>query len=156
MTHASSAHHQKGHANYERLEFLGDRVLGLAIAEYLFETFPKAPEGVLARRFNSLVKKETCALVAEQIDLGPLIKLGDSEAMGGGRRKPTILADNSSRGAPWRDLSRWRMGAGQDGDPHLLGAACLGSRATADRRQDGVAGMGARRRGDETAALCQD
>jgi ribonuclease III len=93
LTHASAAQGQKGHANYERLEFLGDRVLGLAVAEYLYETFPTAPEGDLARRFNNLVKKESCAQVAEELELGPLIKLGDSEAVGGGRRKPTILAD---------------------------------------------------------------
>jgi ribonuclease-3 len=93
LTHASAAHGQKGHANYERLEFLGDRVLGLAVAEYLFDAVPKAPEGELARRFNNLVRKETCAQIAEELDLGPLIKLGDSEAVGGGRRKRTILGD---------------------------------------------------------------
>jgi ribonuclease III len=94
LTHASSAHGQKGHANYERLEFLGDRVLGLAVAEHLFQCFPDAAEGELARRFNSLVRKETCADVAEELQLGPYITLGDSEALAGGRRKRTILADS--------------------------------------------------------------
>ncbi len=93
LTHSSAAHGQKGHVNYERLEFLGDRVLGLAVAEHLFHAFPDAPEGELARRFNSLVRKETCAHVAEEMVLGPHIKLGDSEALAGGRRKRTILAD---------------------------------------------------------------
>jgi len=79
--------------DYERLEFLGDRVLGLAIAEYLLQAFPAASEGDLARRFNGLVRKETCAAVAAELDLGPYIHLGDSEAMAGGRRKRTILAD---------------------------------------------------------------
>jgi ribonuclease-3 len=93
LTHASVAHGQKGFANYERLEFLGDRVLGLAIAEHLFQAYPDSPEGKLAIRFNCLVKKETCARVADDIGLGPYIKLGESEALAGGRRKDTILAD---------------------------------------------------------------
>jgi ribonuclease-3 len=93
LTHASTAHGQKGFANYERLEFLGDRVLGLAMAEHVYHAFPDAPEGELARRFNSLVRKDSCASVAEQMDLGAYIKLGDSEALAGGRRKSTILAD---------------------------------------------------------------
>ncbi|MBC7832709.1 MAG: ribonuclease III, partial [Hyphomicrobium sp.] len=83
LTHASAAHGQKGIANYERLEFLGDRVLGLAMAEHLFQAFPDAAEGELARRFNSLVRKETCADVADELELGPYIILGDSEAMAG-------------------------------------------------------------------------
>lgn len=94
LTHASAVNGQKGIPKYERLEFLGDRVLALAMAEYLFQSYPDAPEGELARRFNGLVRKETCADVAEELDLGPSIKLGDSEALAGGRRKRTILADS--------------------------------------------------------------
>ncbi len=94
LTHASAAYGHKGVADYERLEFLGDRVLGLAVAEHLFHAYPSAAEGDLARRFNSLVRKETCADVAEQLELGLYIKLGDSEALAGGRRKRTILADS--------------------------------------------------------------
>jgi ribonuclease-3 len=93
LTHASLAHGQKGFVNYERLEFLGDRVLGLAIAEHLYQAFPQAPEGDLARRFNCLVQKGTCAKVADEIGLGTYLKLGESEALAGGRRKETILAD---------------------------------------------------------------
>jgi ribonuclease-3 len=93
LTHSSVAHGQKGVADYERLEFLGDRVLGLAVAEHLFQTDPEAPEGQLARRYNKLVNKDSCADVAELLDLGPHIKMGDSEALAGGRRKRTILAD---------------------------------------------------------------
>ncbi|MEJ2117190.1 MAG: ribonuclease III [Alphaproteobacteria bacterium] len=93
LTHASAIYGQPGMADYERLEFLGDRVLGLAIAEYLLQAFPASPEGDLARRFNGLVRKETCAAVAEELDIGPFINLGESEAMAGGRRKRTILAD---------------------------------------------------------------
>jgi ribonuclease-3 len=92
LTHSSAAQGQKGLADYERLEFLGDRVLGLAIAEYLFDNCPDAP-GELAGRFNNLVNKTVCAAVAEELDLGPYIKLSDSEALAGGRKKPTILAD---------------------------------------------------------------
>ena len=94
LTHASAAYGKKGVADYERLEFLGDRVLGLAIAEYLFHRFPNSPEGSLARRFNNLVCKETFAEIAEEISLGLYLKLGESEAMAGGRRKRTILADS--------------------------------------------------------------
>ena len=93
LTHASAAYGQQHVADYERLEFLGDRVLGLAIAEHLLQTYPDAHEGDLARRLNNLVRKETCAAVAEELDLGPFLILGDSEAVAGGRRKRTILAD---------------------------------------------------------------
>ena len=77
----------------ERLEFLGDRVLGLAVAELLNETFPAADEGELARRYNSLVRGGTCADVARAWDLGAYLKLSDSESENGGRDKDTILAD---------------------------------------------------------------
>lgn len=93
MTHASATYGQAHVTDYQRLEFLGDRVLGLAIAEQLYQNFPAAPEGELAIRLNALVKKETCAAVARELDLGPYIILGDSEASAGGRRKDTILAD---------------------------------------------------------------
>jgi ribonuclease-3 len=93
LTHSSVARGQKGFANYERLEFLGDRILGLAIAEHLYHAFPEAAEGDLARRFNRLVQKESCALVAEELGLGTFLRMGDAESLAGGRRKATILAD---------------------------------------------------------------
>lgn len=93
LTHSSAAHGQEGHVNYERLEFLGDRVLGLAIAELLFDAFPELPEGDLALRYNRLVSRESCEEVAKAIDLGAFLKLGSSEALAGGRSKRTILAD---------------------------------------------------------------
>ncbi|MCQ0968994.1 ribonuclease III (plasmid) [Paracoccus sp. TK19116] len=77
----------------QRLEFLGDRVLGLVMAEALFAADAKASEGQLAPRFNALVRGETCAAVARQIDLGQVLKLGRSEMMSGGRRKEAVLAD---------------------------------------------------------------
>lgn len=77
----------------QRLEFLGDRVLGLVMAEALLKADPSAPEGLLAPRFNALVRKETCADVARQVDLGAVLKLGRSEMKTGGRRKEALLAD---------------------------------------------------------------
>lgn len=79
--------------NNQRLEFLGDRVLGLVMAEALFDADRGAAEGVLAPRFNALVRKETCAKVAREIDLGAVLKLGRSEMKTGGRRKDALLAD---------------------------------------------------------------
>ena len=77
----------------ERLEFVGDRVLGLAIAAALIEAFPLATEGELARRYNRLVRGETCARVARELNLGTYLILSESEAGSGGREKSTILAD---------------------------------------------------------------
>ena len=77
----------------QRLEFLGDRVLGLVMSEALLNADPNASEGLLAPRFNALVRKETCADVARQIDLGAVLKLGRSEMLTGGRRKEALLAD---------------------------------------------------------------
>ena len=77
----------------QRLEFLGDRVLGLVIAEALLEHDKGAAEGQLAPRYNALVRKETCAEVAREIDLGAVLKLGRSEMMSGGRRKQALLGD---------------------------------------------------------------
>ena len=77
----------------QRLEFLGDRVLGLVMAEALLNADPNAPEGLLAPRYNALVRREACADVARQIDLGDVLKLGRSEMKSGGRRKEALLAD---------------------------------------------------------------
>ena len=77
----------------QRLEFLGDRVLGLVIAEELLARDARAAEGVLAPRFNALVRKEACAKVAEGLGVGEVLKLGRSEQMSGGRRKAALLAD---------------------------------------------------------------
>jgi len=77
----------------ERLEFLGDRVLGLAVAELLSEAHPTASEGQLARLYNRLVRGGTCAEVARALDLGSSLALSESEAGSGGRDKETILAD---------------------------------------------------------------
>ncbi len=77
----------------QRLEFLGDRVLGLTMAEALYQADTGASEGQLAPRFNALVRREACAEVAREIGLGEVLKLGRSEMMSGGRRKEALLAD---------------------------------------------------------------
>ena len=77
----------------QRLEFLGDRVLGLVMSEALLAADGKATEGQLAPRFNALVRKETCAEVAREVSLGDVLKLGRSEMMSGGRRKDALLGD---------------------------------------------------------------
>ena len=77
----------------QRLEFLGDRVLGLTMAEALFAADRTATEGQLAPRYNALVKGETCAAIARQVGLGDVLKLGRSEMLSGGRRKEALLAD---------------------------------------------------------------
>jgi ribonuclease-3 len=89
LTHPSMA----GGSNNQRLEFLGDRVLGLVIAEALLAQDPGASEGDLAPRLNALVRKETCAEVAQSIDLGAALRLGRSEALSGGRRRIALLGD---------------------------------------------------------------
>jgi ribonuclease III len=93
LTHASLRGSGERKSDNERLEFIGDRVLGLAIAELLNETFPAAREGELARLYNKLVRGETCAKVAREVDLGKHLKLAASEVQSGGRQKTTILAD---------------------------------------------------------------
>jgi ribonuclease III len=91
LTHTSKAAGRGG--SYQRLEFLGDRVLGLAVADRLYAAFPEADEGDLSRRLAALVRRETCAMVAAAWDVGPHLILGQGEVMGGGRRNQTILAD---------------------------------------------------------------
>jgi len=93
LTHASARPSLKPNEDNERLEFLGDRVLGLAIAELLTQTFPESSEGELARRYNQLVRAETCAEIAKEWELGQLISMSGGEAESGGRGKKTILAN---------------------------------------------------------------
>ncbi|MEM9050115.1 MAG: ribonuclease III [Pseudomonadota bacterium] len=91
LTHASFS--GPARPDNERLEFLGDRVLGLVVAETLCARHPEAAEGVLAPRLNALVRKETCAAVAGALGLGDAIRMGRSEMLSGGRRKRAILGD---------------------------------------------------------------
>lgn len=91
VTHASISGPQR--PDNQRLEFLGDRVLGLVMSEALLSADERASEGQLAPRFNALVRKETCAEIAREIGLGDALKLGRSEMMSGGRRKEALLGD---------------------------------------------------------------
>lgn len=77
----------------ERLEFLGDSILGCVIAKYLYGNFPQLSEGELSRLRSNLVKEETLARLAQQLDLGSHLKLGEGERKSGGFRRPSILAD---------------------------------------------------------------
>jgi ribonuclease-3 len=88
LTHASAS----ASASNERLEFLGDRVLGLVVAEKLFALYPNDAEGVLALKLNALVRKEACAVAAEAAGIPELLILAGSEVMSGGRKKAVILA----------------------------------------------------------------
>ncbi|PRY93429.1 RNAse III [Hasllibacter halocynthiae] len=89
LTHSSI----EGRPSNERLEFLGDRVLGLAVAEALLAGDRTAEEGKIAPRFNALVRKGTCAAVAREVGLGEVLRLGRSEMKTGGRRKEALLGD---------------------------------------------------------------
>jgi ribonuclease-3 len=93
LTHISALSGKSRTSSYQRLEFLGDHVLGLIVSDMLFRAFPKADEGELSRRLADLVRKEACADVAREIDLGAAIRLGSSEANAGGRQRTAILAD---------------------------------------------------------------
>lgn len=89
LTHSSRADAE----DYERLEFLGDRVLGLAIAAWLYELFPDEPEGKLSRRLNALVARETCADVARQLGLGGRVRLGKQARDDGASDSDNVLGD---------------------------------------------------------------
>jgi ribonuclease-3 len=95
LTHISAlsgGSHKRGDS-YQRLEFLGDHVLGLVVSDMLYRAFPRANEGELSRRLADLVRKETCADVGREMDIGPALRLGSSESNAGGRLRVTILAD---------------------------------------------------------------
>ena len=94
LTHSSAiSPARRVSQSYQRLEFLGDRVLGLVVADVLYRKMPKATEGDLSRSLNALVRKETCAAVARDLEIGLDVNLGDSEARTGGADKDAILGD---------------------------------------------------------------
>ena len=95
LTHSSYANerwHDSLMSN-ERLEFLGDSVLGMVVAEYLFRNFPDRPEGELTRMRADMVCEQSLAVVANRLNLGSHLLLGHGEEQGGGRTRPSILAD---------------------------------------------------------------
>ncbi|MBI3479616.1 MAG: ribonuclease III [Nitrosomonadales bacterium] len=89
----------------ERLEFLGDSILGCVIAKHLYSSYPQLSEGELSRLRSSLVREETLAILAQQLELGSHLKLGEGELKSGGFRRPSILADalEALFGAVWLD-----------------------------------------------------
>lgn len=93
LTHSSAGHGRAGAVSNERMEFLGDRVLGLVVSERLFALYPSEPEAVLAPRLNALVNRTACARAAQRADLGSALRLSRAEAEAGGRAKEAILAD---------------------------------------------------------------
>ncbi len=95
LTHPSAASKRKAGAadSYERLEFLGDRVLGLIVADMLLRRFPKESEGELARRHTALVRRETLAEMAGDLELSRYLRLAKGEDEAGERSNPAILAD---------------------------------------------------------------
>lgn len=93
MAHRSWCAERPGHQSNERLEFLGDAVLGLVVTDFLYRTYPDLPEGKLAQVRASVVNAEVLAEVAEEIDIGAALCLGKGEDASGGREKPSILSD---------------------------------------------------------------
>ena len=93
LTHLSAQAGAARPQSYQRLEFLGDRVLGVVVADALYRAFPSGSEGELSMRLAKLVRRETCAAVAAEWNVGPHVVLGPGEAKGGGRKKIAILSD---------------------------------------------------------------
>jgi len=93
LTHPSFAGGRSAARHYERMEFLGDRVLGLVIAAELYGTFPDAPAGSLALRYNGLVRREAASEVAREIGLGAFLHLGPAERQSGIEERDTVLGD---------------------------------------------------------------
>lgn len=91
LTHRSFANEQGVPEHYERLEFLGDAVLGLVTAQWLYESHPELPEGELSKRKAQLVSRPSLARYAEKIELGPALRIGVGEDRSGGRAKPSLL-----------------------------------------------------------------
>ncbi|HEX4953146.1 MAG TPA: ribonuclease III [Thermoanaerobaculia bacterium] len=105
LTHRSLANEKGLAVNYERLEFLGDAVLGVMVAESLFLEHPEMPEGELSKRKSALVSEKALVHHARVLGVGEALRLGVGEERSGGRRKPSLLADvvEAVFGALWLD-----------------------------------------------------
>ena len=106
LYHEALTHGSSGAGDYQRLEFLGDRVLGLVIASELFRRFPDAAEGELSSRLHALASGETCARIAQGLDLNAHVHFGSQAIGDGGRYSDNIAADvlEALIGALWLDL----------------------------------------------------
>lgn len=93
LTHRSYSYEHGGIPNNERLEFLGDSVLGFVVTEHLFLTLKELSEGELTKLKNSVVSEKALSVVAVQLSLGDYLRLGKGEEQTGGRKKPSLLAD---------------------------------------------------------------
>lgn len=93
MAHRSWCAENLDEQSNERLEFLGDAVLGMAVADHVYQKYPKHPEGHLAQVRSAVVSATALAEIAHELDLGPMLKLGKGEAASGGASKQSILAD---------------------------------------------------------------
>lgn len=95
LTHSSYAneHRSEGLTSNERLEFLGDSILGMVVADHLYHTHPDMPEGELTRTRAALVCEDSLYDIAKELGLGEYLRLGKGEDAGGGRKRPSILAD---------------------------------------------------------------
>ncbi len=95
LSHSSYANENKrtGEVCNERLEFLGDSILGVVTADYLYKNFPEMPEGQMTKTRSELVCEHSLHRVAQQLGLGEYLRLGKGEEMGGGRERPSIMAD---------------------------------------------------------------
>ena len=113
LSHRSWCAENDGPDSNERLEFLGDAVLGLVVTDHIFRTYPTLPEGELAKVRASVVSAPTLAELAEKLELGSAVRLGKGEDASGGREKPSILADTFEAvigavylDAGWREVER--------------------------------------------------
>ena len=94
LTHSSCANESRGRLlSNERLEFLGDSILGMVVADHLYRNHPDLPEGELTRTRAALVCEESLVEVAQELNLGQYLQLGKGEEVGGGRQRPSIQAD---------------------------------------------------------------
>ena len=144
FTHVSALKSSRGRSDsYQRLEFLGDHVLGLVVSDMLYRAFPKADEGELSKRLADLVRKETCIDVAKSLDLLEGIKLGAVGAGAGARLRRSVLGDicEAVIGAVYLDGG---YAAAADLRRAQLDRANAQAGAAAARSQDRAAGVGAR------------